>query len=54
MEKFGWHFQAVLVAELERIPLADAYKLSYVKFLNSLAYLKEYKAYEKEMKKINP
>ena len=36
---YGWHFHAERVAEMERIPLAEAYELPTINFLNDLSYL---------------
>lgn len=38
--RYGWHYNIELVAEYERIPLAEVYELTATNFLNDLAYLK--------------
>jgi hypothetical protein len=40
MHRFGWHYQAQLVSQLEGVRLSEAYELTTVAFLNDLAYLK--------------
>lgn len=40
MEVYGWHYQIALVAEYERITIAEAWNLTALNFLNDLAYLK--------------
>ena len=47
MDYYGWHYQATLVAEYERIKLADVWELSAINFLNDLAYLKAKAEHEK-------
>lgn len=47
MDIYGWHYQATLVAEYERIKLADVWELSALNFLNDLSYLKAKAEYEK-------
>ena len=51
MLRYGWHHSAELVADLERITLAQAYNLNTTAFLNGLAYLKAKRAYEREQLK---
>ena len=40
-DNFGWVYNAVQVAELERITLDEVYNLPVVQFLNNLSYLKQ-------------
>lgn len=47
-EKWGWVYNAELIADFERITLDDVFNLKIIRCLNSLAYLKEKKANEKE------
>ena len=47
MDVYGWHYQATLVAEYERIKLSEVWELSALNFLNDLSYLKAKAEYEK-------
>lgn len=49
MDYYGWHYQATLVAEYERVKLADVWELSAINFLNDLAYLKAKNEHERLM-----
>lgn len=48
MAKFGWIYQATIVAEHEKIKLDEVYQLPTIQFLNDLSYLKAKSAYENE------
>ena len=47
-ERYGWIYNAELIAKFERVKLADVWDINIIQALNSLAYLKEKKANEKE------
>ena len=49
MQQYGWIYQITLVADHERIPLAGAFNLPTIQFLNDLAYLKAKHEHEREM-----
>jgi hypothetical protein len=51
MEKFGWIYQATIVAEHEKIKLDEVYELPIIQFLNDLSYLKAKNAYDNEQLK---
>lgn len=45
-ERWGWFVSGAQVAELERIPLQQAYALPVIHFLNDLAFLKDRVQYD--------
>lgn len=47
-EKWGWVYNAELIARFERVKLDDAWNINIIQALNSLAYLKDKKANENE------
>ena len=51
IESFGWVYSAKQVAKHNGIKLNEAWDLSYVEFLNSLAYIKSENEYMKELSK---
>lgn len=52
MRHYGWFYQTELVAEYERVTLAEAYEIPALQYLNDLAYLKAKAEHERlEMKK---
>lgn len=51
MQAYGWHYNAVQVAEHNRITPDEAYGLPYIRFLNDLSYIKAYNAHMKELNK---
>lgn len=54
MQRFGWIFQATIIAEHEKIKLKEVYDLPTIQALNDLSYLKAKSAYDtNEINKIN-
>jgi hypothetical protein len=54
MQRFGWTYQATIIAEHERIKLEEVYGLSTIQCLNALSYLKAKNAFDKDqINKIN-
>jgi hypothetical protein len=54
MQRFGWIYQATLIAEHERIKLSEVYELPTIQALNDLSYLKSKNAHDREqIKKIH-
>ena len=54
MLRFGWIYQAAIIAEHERIKLEEVYNLPTIQCLNALSYLKAKNAFEvNEIKRIN-
>jgi hypothetical protein len=51
VSQYGWQYQVSIIAEHERIPLAQAYELPVIQFLNGLAYLKAKNAHEDYLRK---
>jgi hypothetical protein len=51
MEKFGWIYQATIVAEHEKIKLDEVYELPIMQFLNDLSYIKAKSAYDADQLK---
>ena len=45
-QRWGWVYNAELIAKFERIALNEVWKLNIIQALNSLAYLKDKKANE--------
>jgi hypothetical protein len=53
MQRFGWIYQASIVAEHEKIKLEDVYDLMTIQFLNDLSYLKAKAEHDKaQLKKV--
>jgi hypothetical protein len=48
MRRFGWIYQATIIADHERIKLEDVYELTTLQALNDLSYLKSKNAYDSE------
>ncbi len=48
MRRYGWIYQATLIAEHEKIKLDEVYNLSTIQALNDLAYLKSKTAHDRE------
>ena len=48
MQRYGWIYQATLIAEHEKIKLDEVYNLSTIQALNDLAYLKSKNAHDRE------
>ena len=48
MQRFGWIYQATIVAEHEKIKLEQVYEMMTIQFLNDLSYLKAKAEYDKE------
>lgn len=48
MQRYGWIYQATLIAEHERIKLDDVYNLPTIQALNDLAYLKSKASADRE------
>jgi hypothetical protein len=48
MRKYGWIYQATLIADHERIKLDEVYDLPTMQCLNDLSYLKSKQSYESE------
>lgn len=48
MRRYGWIYQATLIAEHEKIKLDDVYNLPTIQALNDLAYLKSKTAHDRE------
>jgi hypothetical protein len=51
MQRFGWIYQASIVAEHEKIKLEDVYNIMTIQFLNDLSYLKAKAENDKEQLK---
>ena len=47
-ERWGWVYNAELIAGFERVKLDDVWNINIIQALNSLAYLKDKKANENE------
>jgi hypothetical protein len=53
MQRYGWIYQATIIAEHERINLADVFELPTIQALNDLSYIKAKNSFDREqMKKI--
>lgn len=50
-KQYGWIYQVKLISEYEGIPLAHAYELPVIQFLNGLAYLKAKNTHEDYLRK---
>jgi hypothetical protein len=48
MQRFGWIYQATIIAEHERIKLSEVYELPTIQALNDLSYLKSKTAHDRE------
>lgn len=48
MRRYGWIYQATLIAEHEKIKLDEVYNLPTIQALNDLAYLKSKTAHDRE------
>jgi hypothetical protein len=51
MQRFGWIYQATIIAEHERIKLEDVYEMSTLQALNDLSYIKSKNAHDREQMK---
>jgi hypothetical protein len=51
MRKYGWIYQATIIADHERIRLDEVYELPTIQALNDLAYLKSKSAFDREQMK---
>lgn len=51
MRRYGWIYQATLIAEHERIKLDEVYNLTTIQALNDLAYLKSKTAHDRDQMK---
>jgi hypothetical protein len=51
MQKYGWIYQATIIAEHERFKLEDAYEIPTIQALNDLSYIKAKQSYDKERMK---
>jgi hypothetical protein len=47
--RFGWIYNAKMVADFENISLDQAYELGVIQFLNDLSYLKEKDAHDQRL-----
>lgn len=48
MRRFGWIYQATIIADHERIKLSEVYELPTLQALNNLSYLKSKNAFDSE------
>lgn len=48
MRRFGWIYQATIIADHERIKLSEVYELTTLQALNNLSYLKSKNAFDSE------
>jgi hypothetical protein len=46
MQRYGWIYQATLIAEHERITLEQVYEMPTIQALNDLSYLKAKNAFD--------
>jgi hypothetical protein len=54
MQRFGWIYQATIIAEHERIKLEAVYALPTIQCLNALSYLKAKNQHDQnQIKRIN-
>ena len=51
MQRYGWIYQATIIAEHERIRLEEVYELPTIQALNDLSYIKSKNAFDKEQMK---
>jgi hypothetical protein len=51
MQRYGWIYQATLIAEHERIKLEDVYEMPTIQALNDLSYLKAKNAFDADQMK---
>jgi hypothetical protein len=51
MRKYGWIYQATIIAEHEKIKLAEVYELPTLQALNDLSYLKSKNSFDREQMK---
>ena len=51
MRRYGWIYQATLIAEHERIKLDEVYELPTIQCLNDLSYIKSKSAHDSEQMK---
>ena len=49
MREYGWIYQTKLVADHEKISLAESFELSTINFLNDLAYIKSKMEHDNEL-----
>jgi hypothetical protein len=48
MQRYGWIYQATLLAEHERITLEQVYEMPTIQALNDLSYLKAKNAFDSD------
>ena len=51
MRKYGWIYQATIIADHERIKLEEVYELPTIQALNDLSYIKSKQAHDNEQMK---
>lgn len=51
MQRYGWIYQATLIAEHERITLQEVYEMPTIQALNDLSYLKAKNAFDADQMK---
>jgi hypothetical protein len=51
MQRYGWIYQATIIADHERIKLVEVYDLPVIQALNDLSYLKSKNAFDREQMK---
>jgi hypothetical protein len=51
MQRYGWIYQATIIAEHERIRLEEVYEMPTIQALNDLSYIKSKNAFDKEQMK---
>jgi hypothetical protein len=51
MRQYGWIYQASLIADHEKIKLADVYDIPTIQALNDLSYIKSKNAHDLEQHK---
>jgi hypothetical protein len=51
MQRYGWIYQATIIADHERIKLSEVYELPTIQALNNLSYLKAKNAFDTDQMK---
>jgi len=51
MRRFGWIYQATIIADHEKIKLSEVYELPTIQALNDLSYLKSKTSHDREQMK---
>jgi hypothetical protein len=51
MQRYGWIYQATIIAEHERINLEEAFELPTIQALNDLSYIKAKNSFDREQMK---